>query len=274
MKRNWTSGACVAALMAGLLLSGCAPAGTTTTATTSIRVGAGQTLVIGRITEIKGNDLVLALARETTVSAGQAGSGTRGTGAGAATGGVTQSAGSTTQSAGSGTQSSSDATSASGQQGGQRQRPSGMDQGGQSLPSGQSMPSGQGGQRQRPSGMDQGGQYGQPTGAGQSAVTGQSAAGGQTTGSGQAVPGGQTAATGQAGSGRTTGSGTSASQPSAIFYALTGETMAARIPVGVKVTTAKGAVTTFSRLAVGDMVKLLMEDSGGAQTPVAVWIVG
>lgn len=59
------------------------------------------------------------------------------------------------------------------------------------------------------------------------------------------------------------------------MYSLTGEEGSTLIPVGTTVTTQLGTTTTFSRLAAGDMVKLLMEkDKNGKDIVVGVWIVG
>ena len=59
------------------------------------------------------------------------------------------------------------------------------------------------------------------------------------------------------------------------IYNLTGKKAEYMIPVGTSVTTQLGAVTTFSRLAAGDYVKLLMEkDVNGNDVIVQIWIVG
>ncbi len=54
----------------------------------------------------------------------------------------------------------------------------------------------------------------------------------------------------------------------------TKETITAYIPVGTEVTTKLGTVTTFSRLAAGDYVALVVETDGGEQVIMAVYIVG
>jgi len=206
-----------------LLLSACS----NTAATTSISVGENQTLMIGQISELNGNDVTLALAQETSLGANNANE----------------------------TASGESSGDNSGRQPGGKGRtmPSGdMGGGGQAMPSGgmggdgQAMPSGgMGGDGQaRPSG-DFNGQM--PNGGSQD---------GQATNSAQ----------------NGTGQNSSGSQ---IIYTLTGESASVRIPVGTTVTTQAGTVTTFSRLAVGDVVKILMETAGdGSQTAVAVWIVG
>ena len=58
-------------------------------------------------------------------------------------------------------------------------------------------------------------------------------------------------------------------------YNLTGEKAEYMIPVRTSVTTQLGAVTTFSRLAAGDYVKLLVEkDDKGNDVILQIWIVG
>ncbi len=51
------------------------------------------------------------------------------------------------------------------------------------------------------------------------------------------------------------------------------ETVTVQIPVGTPVTTRLGAETTFSRLAVGDKIKMLVQQEDGQQVILAVWIV-
>jgi len=46
-----------------------------------------------------------------------------------------------------------------------------------------------------------------------------------------------------------------------------------QIPVGTKVTTRLGAVTTFSRLAAGDNIKMLVQEEAGEQVILELWIV-
>ncbi|MCI8410122.1 MAG: hypothetical protein HFJ09_12775 [Lachnospiraceae bacterium] len=58
------------------------------------------------------------------------------------------------------------------------------------------------------------------------------------------------------------------------MYTLTGEEETTLIPVGTRVTTQLGTTTTFSRLAAGDMVKLLVEkDKDGEDVVVGIWII-
>lgn len=56
-------------------------------------------------------------------------------------------------------------------------------------------------------------------------------------------------------------------------YEQTGESVMVQIPVGTQVTTKLGTVTTFSRLAAGDTIKMLMQEENGEQVVVEIWIV-
>ena len=51
------------------------------------------------------------------------------------------------------------------------------------------------------------------------------------------------------------------------------ETVTVQIPVGTPVTTRLGTETTFSRLAVGDNIKMLVQEEDGEQVILEVWIV-
>lgn len=63
-------------------------------------------------------------------------------------------------------------------------------------------------------------------------------------------------------------------QRNKVMYTLTGEEETTLIPVGTTVTTQLGTTTTFSRLAVGDMIKLLMEkDKDGKDVIVGIWMI-
>lgn len=60
-----------------------------------------------------------------------------------------------------------------------------------------------------------------------------------------------------------------------VMYTLTGETVTTLIPVGTVVTTQLGTETTFSRLAVGDMLKIKLGTNDAGETVIlAIWIVG
>lgn len=59
-----------------------------------------------------------------------------------------------------------------------------------------------------------------------------------------------------------------------VTYEVTEESVTTFIPVGCDVTTKLGTVTTFSRLAAGDKVALVMEEVKGEQIIVAVYIIG
>lgn len=59
------------------------------------------------------------------------------------------------------------------------------------------------------------------------------------------------------------------------MYSLTGEEETMLIPVGTTVTTQLGTTTTFSRLATGDMIKILLEkDENGKDVIVGIWMIG
>ena len=59
------------------------------------------------------------------------------------------------------------------------------------------------------------------------------------------------------------------------MYTLTGESVTTMIPVGTVVTTQLGTETTFSRLAVGDMLRIkVTTNDAGEQVILAIWIVG
>lgn len=51
------------------------------------------------------------------------------------------------------------------------------------------------------------------------------------------------------------------------------ETITVQIPVGTKVTTRLGTETTFSRLAAGDNIKMLVQEEDGEQVILEIWIV-
>jgi len=51
------------------------------------------------------------------------------------------------------------------------------------------------------------------------------------------------------------------------------KTVTVQIPVGTKVTTRLGTETTFSRLAAGDNIKMLVQENDGQQEILEIWIV-
>jgi len=59
-----------------------------------------------------------------------------------------------------------------------------------------------------------------------------------------------------------------------VAYEVTNERVTALIPVGTDVITKLGNVTTFSRLAAGDKVALIVEEEKDKQVIVAVYIIG
>ena len=56
-------------------------------------------------------------------------------------------------------------------------------------------------------------------------------------------------------------------------YDLTGKSVMVQIPVGTQVTTKLGTVTTFSRLAAGDTIKMLVQEENGERVILEIWIV-
>ena len=59
-----------------------------------------------------------------------------------------------------------------------------------------------------------------------------------------------------------------------VIYEVTDESVTTMIPVGTDVITKLGNVTTFSRLAAGDKVALVVEEEQDRQVIVAVYIIG
>jgi hypothetical protein len=59
-----------------------------------------------------------------------------------------------------------------------------------------------------------------------------------------------------------------------ISYVLTEETGEDRIPVGTKVTTRLGTVSTFSRLRAGDYIALVMDQEDNGQEIYAIYVIG
>ncbi len=58
-------------------------------------------------------------------------------------------------------------------------------------------------------------------------------------------------------------------------YTETGETGQMQIPVGTEVETKLGAVTTFSRLSNGNVIRMLLqEDGNGNKALIKIWIIG
>lgn len=57
------------------------------------------------------------------------------------------------------------------------------------------------------------------------------------------------------------------------YYVTEEETVTVQIPVGTKVTTRLGTETTFSRLAAGDNIKMLIQENDGQEEIMEIWIV-
>ena len=64
------------------------------------------------------------------------------------------------------------------------------------------------------------------------------------------------------------------SESSDVTYTALDEERTMMIPVGTEVVTKLGTVTTFSRLASGDVMKILTEKSGDEDIILKIWIVG
>ena len=64
------------------------------------------------------------------------------------------------------------------------------------------------------------------------------------------------------------------SESSDVTYTALDEERTMMIPVGTEVVTKLGTVTTFSRLASGDVMKILTEKSGDEDVILKIWIVG
>ena len=64
------------------------------------------------------------------------------------------------------------------------------------------------------------------------------------------------------------------SESSDVTYTALDEERTMVIPVGTEVVTKLGTVTTFSRLASGDVMKILTEKSGDEDVILKIWIVG
>lgn len=96
---------------------------------------------------------------------------------------------------------------------------------------------------------------------------------GETPGGDMPRQDGQTLGTGGRSDGETTGLADSFWYDG-VQYDLSEETVTAMIPVGCEVTTKLGTVTTFSRLAAGDEVALVVSGEGEEQTIVSVYIIG
>jgi len=129
----------------------------------------------------------------------------------------------------------------------------------------------QGGPGEMSSGDAAGGMEAMSADGGMEAMS-EDAATDMAAGSGEMPSGGADMA---AGSGDATSeSDTEESTESEITYTLTDEMISVTIPVSADVTTKLGTVTTFSRLAVGDLIAIVYEaDEDGNNVIVAIYIV-
>lgn len=231
-------------LVTTLLLSGCADSKSQdTTAADAITVKKNQEIVIGKITEIAGNEVTYTVAKEVDqqedTSKNQKNSDT----------------GETSTDRGQGKEN---ASSDKGQSGGNASSED-MGQKGENAPSdkgqsGGNAPSdmGQKGENTPPDMEQSGGNA--PSDMGQRE---QNTSNSNTTSD----------------SNRTKKS--TQSNKKKTMYTLTEKSQTKTIPVGTTVTTSLGNKTTFSRLSNGDVIKMLMEkDKKGEQVIVGIWMVG
>lgn len=236
-------------LVTAFVLTGC---GTSKTGTTNaavegdLELEANQSLLIGQVSTINGNEITLALAEEVDMSSMQGNRGNKGS-----------------------SSSTSDPSAT-------------IDPNATQSPSQESGKGGFGGQR-----PDRG-----TSSDSQQGSTTNETAGTNTTDSSSAqmpsgdmpsgdMPGGDMPSgdkpSDDSSSQNTTGTDTSSdsSKQSRVMYTLTGEEKTMLIPVGTPVTTLLGTVSTFSRIAVENTVKVVVEtNDAGEEVIVAVYIVG
>jgi len=221
-------------LLAVLLCAGLAGC-TKAAESDEIALEAGQTLAIGRIDSISGNEMTVSLVNEVeTDSAGQGGS-------------------SMQRPDGTPGMQMPSGTSAP-------QSTDGANNGGWGgMPSGTWAPSGNSGNR--PSRGQNSGTNPSNTASG----NGQPSEGGNVS----STPSLNSGAQGESGEGSQNGESTGENRK-VTQYQATGETKTLLIPVNTPVTTQLGAVTTFARLAADDVIKMVMQDD----VVMAIYIVG
>lgn len=200
-----------------------------------IKLADNQSMVIGKITDITGNDMTISLVEEQTV--------TRGSGMGRG-----------------GNNSSTEQPSASSETDNQTTK-SGTESTGTNSDtasngnSDQGMPSDENGGQGMPS--DANGGQGMPSGG--------------NGGPGMS----EDDTSGTESDSNSSKDSESTETKTMTMYVATGETASYRIPVGTTVTTSLGTKTTFSRLAADDTIKIVTEkDDSGNDVIVAIWIVG
>ncbi|WP_310604252.1 hypothetical protein [Anaerosporobacter sp.] len=236
-------------LILAVTLAGCGKDSSTTNAAIDgdLKLADNQTLLIAQVSTINGNEITLALAEEVDLSSMQGGRGNRESTSGSES--ISENSSSNTSEGADTAQNSEGSTSQE-----DRQMPNGgipnsdssvngeMSSGG--MPSGQ-MPSGE-----MPSGNMPDGFPGQDT---DSSSDSSSSKGGKSSSSNTE----------------------DSSKQSRVMYTLTGEEKTMLIPVGTPVTTLLGTVSTFSRIAIDNTLKVVVEtNEAGEEVIVAIYIVG
>lgn len=224
-------------MIATLCFTGCSNESDTTQTAEEIQLSSNQTLVIGQVTEINGNDMVLALAEEKTMegmSSSKGGFGMKGQ----------------SQTSNSSTNQDSSTSNESQQNTSSEQTPPDMS-GTTGTTSGQTPPD--------MSGMSSdSSSHTRPDMNSQSSENSTSNTNTDATDSNKPVQ----------------ESDSDTETKTTTYYQLTGDQQTVRIPVGTEVTTLLGTATTFSRIAVDDTLKLVMEkNADGDEVVVAVYIV-
>lgn len=221
-------------LLLCMVLSGCGKS-STDASSEEVVLADNQSLKYGQVTTINGNEITIALANEVSSSDIQSQRGNRG-------------------------QSTAD-PSATGE--------AGKEQGG----SGGNPPSGDGSTGQAP-GSDQADGQTPPDmngGSSQGAMPGTDSS---TDSKSSAADSASSSSKNKQNKPDKSNSSSDESTQSKVMYQLTGEEETLTIPVGTTVTTSLGTKTTFSRIAVDDTLKLLMEkNDAGEDVIVGVWIV-
>ena len=208
-------------------------------------LGKDQSYLYGQIETIAGNDMKIAVAEAVTVE--------RTSMKGGFSGGKTNRSNKESSNSDSSSSEQNNSVESSG-----NEMPSGEFPGGQ-MPDGE-FPGGQMPSGEFPGGQMPGGEF----------PGGQMPSGGNTSNNSE-----KDGTSSDTSSKKSSDASSSEESNTVTTYNLTGEKAEYLIPVKTSVTTQLGAVTTFSRLATGDYVKLLMEkDEDGKDVIIKIWIVG
>ncbi|BBF42353.1 endo-1,4-beta-xylanase A precursor [Lachnospiraceae bacterium KM106-2] len=235
-----------------LLLTGCSSSSSTESTSSEITLESGQSLLIGKVTAISGNEVTFDIATEKQMSGGNGmPSGKDSSSSDSSDSSDSSSKKSQSDStSGTNNNSSSNSNSTSQKQSGSNNMQGGMGGGGNSAGN---MPSGD---------MPQGGGN-MPGGGGpdmQSSDSGSSSSDSSTKSS-------KSDQSDSSNSGKT-------QRRSMVTYETTGESKTLQIPVGTTVTTLLGTKTTFSRIAADNVIKMVTEKNADGKTVVvAVYIV-